>query len=87
MNYAPTNPSQGGGFAPRQMFDVTSMNIKCAECGVDVTELPFQPTEKEDGSYGKIFCRDCNRKRRERFSGPRGGGGGGNRFGGQRRQY
>ena len=48
---------------PRQMFDVTSLNLTCTECGTAITELPFQPTLKEDGTYGKLYCRDCNKKR------------------------
>jgi len=71
----------------RQMFDVTSMNITCAECNTPITELPFQPTEKEDGTFGKLYCYECNKKRR-RDRGPRrdfggggfGGGGGRNRY-------
>jgi hypothetical protein len=58
---------QGGGrsFGPRQNFDVTSLALVCANetCGVSITELPFQPTQKEDGTYGKIYCRECNRER------------------------
>jgi len=54
-----------GGFAPRQMFDVSAMNLKCAECGVAITELPFKPV-----SDRPVYCRDCNRNRRKSF-GPR----------------
>ncbi len=69
------------GPAPmRQLFDVTSLNLTCTECGAAIEKLPFQPTEKEDGTYGRIYCRDCNRKRREKFGGPRS-------FGGPRRDY
>jgi len=55
----------GGGFsrAPRQMYDVTSMNLTCAQCGTAITELPFQPS-----SDRPVYCRDCNRQRREKFS-------------------
>src|SRR5688500_8532108 len=28
------------GFAPRQSFDVSAMGLKCADCGVAITELP-----------------------------------------------
>ena len=56
----------------RQIHDVTSLGITCASCGNAVTELPFAPTKRDDGTYGRIFCRDCNRNRQ-----PRGGGGGG----------
>ncbi|HBV58247.1 MAG TPA: hypothetical protein DEB73_03250 [Candidatus Magasanikbacteria bacterium] len=47
---------------PRQMFDVTSMGLKCAECGVAITELPFQPSADRP-----VYCRDCNSKRRKSF--------------------
>lgn len=50
----------------RQMFDVTSMNLKCANCGAAITELPFQPSPDRP-----VYCRDCNRKRRQSFRGPR----------------
>jgi len=46
----------------RQMFDVSDMNLKCAECGVDITQLPFKPSADRP-----VYCRDCNRKRRNNF--------------------
>jgi DNA-directed RNA polymerase subunit RPC12/RpoP len=52
-----------------QMYDVSDFGLKCAECGADIKELPFKPSLKEDGTYGKIYCRDCNRKRRNNFRG------------------
>jgi|GEM_PF-1115160 CxxC-x17-CxxC domain-containing protein len=73
---APAAPQQGGyqggyqrggagGFnrPMRQMYDVTSMNLTCAQCGTAITELPFQPS-----SDRPVYCRDCNRQRREKFS-------------------
>jgi len=54
----------------RQMFDITDLNITCAECGKAIIELPFQPTKKEDGTFGNLYCFDCNKKRRAN-SGPR----------------
>ncbi len=56
--------SAGGdrGFAPRQSFDVSSMGLKCADCGAAITELPFEP--KADRP---VYCRDCNRNRRQSF--------------------
>ncbi|MEW6610078.1 MAG: CxxC-x17-CxxC domain-containing protein [Patescibacteria group bacterium] len=56
---------QRGGFSRpmRQMYDVSSMNLTCAQCGVAITELPFQPS-----SDRPVYCRDCNRQRREKFS-------------------
>ena len=55
----------GSGFQPRQLVDVSALGLKCAECGVDVKELPFEP--KADRP---VYCRDCNRARRQNF-GPR----------------
>lgn len=55
---------------PRQMIDVTEMNITCAECNTPINELPFQPSVKEDGTYGRLFCYECNRQR-NRSRGPR----------------
>lgn len=60
------NRTGGGGFgAPRQMVDVSAMGLTCADCGVAITELPFNPTAGKP-----VWCRDCNRKRRANF-GPR----------------
>lgn len=69
----------------RQMFDVTDLGLKCAECSVDIKELPFQPTKKDDDTYGRIYCQECNRKRRKSFGGSQGGFGGGG--GGRRDRY
>lgn len=60
-------PFNGGG--QRQIHDVSALSIVCASCGKPVTELPFMPNKKEDGTYGKIFCRDCNRQRQDRGGG------------------
>jgi len=50
-------PSQNDANAPdREMF---KGNWKCAECGADITELPFEP--KGDGP---LYCRDCHSKRK-----------------------
>lgn len=62
----------------RQMFDISAMGITCAECGAAITELPFEPTKKEDGTYGRLYCYECNKKRM-RDRGPRRGFGGGGR--------
>jgi len=65
----------------RQMYDVSSMNLKCAQCSKEIKELPFQP----DGSR-PVYCQECNRARR----GSSGSGGGYNRGGrgyGGRRRY
>lgn len=43
----------------REMFQG---NWKCSGCGVDITELPFQPDpERED----QLLCKDCHRKKRD----------------------
>jgi hypothetical protein len=49
----------------RQMFDISDLKIVCAECNSNIAELPFRPTEKEDGTYGKLYCYQCNKKRME----------------------
>jgi CxxC-x17-CxxC domain-containing protein len=68
-------------FGERSMVDVRHLNLKCADCGQEIDELPFEPT-----SDRPVFCGDCNRKRRPpRSSGGGGGGGGrGGRSGGGR---
>lgn len=47
----------GGDRAPRQMHQG---NWKCAECGTEITELPFEPSGDRP-----VHCRDCWRKKRE----------------------
>lgn len=47
----------------RQMFDITALGITCAECGTPINQLPFEPTKKEDGTFGQLFCYECNKKR------------------------
>lgn len=56
------------GFERRGMVDVRHLNLKCADCGKEIDELPFEPS-----SDRPVYCGDCNRKRRP----PRTGGGGG----------
>jgi len=48
---------QNDHFAPRQMV---KGNWKCAECGAEITELPFEP----DGNR-PIYCRDCHRNKKQ----------------------
>jgi CxxC-x17-CxxC domain-containing protein len=60
------------GFGERRMIDVRHLNLKCADCGADITELPFEPS-----SGRPVYCSDCNRTRRPPRSGGGGGGGGG----------
>ena len=52
-------------FKPSQKF---TGNWKCADCGKEITELPFQPDENRLDS---LRCRDCYKPkktfRRDRF--------------------
>lgn len=56
---------QQGGYQ-RQSYDVSAMGLKCAGCGANITELPFEPK-----SDRPVYCRDCNRNRRQSFGGDR----------------
>ena len=55
------------GFGERRVVDVRHLDLKCADCGIAIDELPFEP--KTDRP---VYCDECNRKRRP----PRSGGGG-----------
>jgi len=72
----------GGGFAPRQMYDVSAMGLKCADCGAAITELPFEP--KADRP---VYCRDCNRNHKKTASTGGGFGGGSNAGFAQRQMF
>lgn len=49
-----------GDFPPRKMVQG---NWKCAECGTEITELPFEPAADRP-----IYCRECwMKKRSQRF--------------------
>jgi len=63
-------------YGERRMVDVRHLNLKCADCGKEIDELPFEPS-----SDRPVYCEDCNRKRRPPRSG--GGGRGGRRGGGR----
>jgi len=63
-------------YGERRMVDVRHLNLKCADCGKAIDELPFEPS-----SDRPVYCEDCNRKRRPPRSG--GGGRGGRRGGGR----
>ncbi len=55
-----SKPDEGQrDFEPRQMF---KGNWKCADCGADITELPFEPSADRP-----IYCRECHQKRRSQF--------------------
>lgn len=58
----------------RQMYDVTALNLTCSECNTPIKELPFEPTKRQDGTYGRLFCYDCNKKRKPAFRGGHSGG-------------
>jgi CxxC-x17-CxxC domain-containing protein len=60
------------GFGERRMVDVRHLDLKCADCGKAIDELPFEPM-----SDRPVYCSDCNRKRRPPRSGGGMGGGGG----------
>lgn len=53
--------------APRQMVQGS---WKCAECGAEITELPFEPAADKP-----VHCRECWSKKRDtrqrNFDGPR----------------
>lgn len=50
-----------GNFEPRPMV---KGDWKCSECGVAITELPFEPAPDRP-----IYCRECwSKKRPPRFS-------------------
>lgn len=62
------NDNSQGGFQPRKMFQG---NWKCAQCGKDITELPFEP---DPSRLDQLLCRDCHREKKGSFrrpSGPR----------------
>jgi CxxC-x17-CxxC domain-containing protein len=46
----------------RQKFNVADMNLKCADCGTPITELPFKPSPDRP-----VYCFECNKKRRASF--------------------
>ncbi len=46
----------GGNRAPRTMYDV---DVQCAQCGTQISQLPFQPSGDRP-----VYCMDCNRARR-----------------------
>lgn len=60
MVFEKSNDGPREGFPPRKMFQG---NWKCADCGKEITELPFEPSPDRP-----IYCRDCWSKRRtQRF--------------------
>jgi hypothetical protein len=44
------------------MHDVSGLNIKCKDCGVAISELPFQP---DPARLDTLRCKDCMRAFRE----------------------
>ena len=64
----------------RKMYDVSSMNLKCAQCSKEIKELPFQP----DGSR-PVYCQECNRGRRGSSGSPGGYNRGSRGYGGRGR--
>jgi CxxC-x17-CxxC domain-containing protein len=53
-------------FQQRKMVDVRSLGLKCADCGVEISELPFQPSGDRP-----VYCRDCAPKRKTSSGGGR----------------
>jgi hypothetical protein len=49
------------------LIDVSNLGIKCAKCDAVIDKLPFTPTKKEDGTFGSIYCYECNKERRKNF--------------------
>jgi len=58
--------TQNGSFQDR-MKDVSGMGITCTECSTKIDKLPFEPTQRQDGTYGRLYCYDCNKKRKPAF--------------------
>ena len=54
-----------GDLPPRQMFQG---KWKCADCGAEITELPFEPSGDRP-----LHCKECWSKKREQRGGGRGG--------------
>lgn len=59
MAFQKFNEGSDRGFAPRQMYQG---DWTCSECGVKITELPFQPSADRP-----IYCKECHAKRRAQF--------------------
>ena len=51
------DPKENNGLPPREMVQG---NWKCADCGTEITELPFEPMEGRP-----VHCKDCWSKKRE----------------------
>jgi len=60
MDFKKSEGQSREDFPPRKMFQG---DWKCADCGKEITELPFEPSPDRP-----IYCRDCWSKRRtQRF--------------------
>lgn len=57
-------------------------NWTCAQCGKEITELPFEPRDNSN-----VLCNDCHREKRQSFGGGRRGFGGGRGGNFQRKMY
>ena len=42
-----------------KMVDVSNRELRCADCGTEIRELPFEPDADRP-----VSCMDCARKRR-----------------------
>ncbi len=56
MAFEKFNKDSGKDFPPRE---TVKGNWKCSDCGVEITELPFQPSPDRP-----IYCKECWGKRR-----------------------
>jgi len=56
MVFKKNNDDSSGDFPPRQMI---KGSWKCADCGEEITELPFEPSPDRP-----IYCKECWIKRR-----------------------
>ncbi len=60
MIFKKFNDGPRGDLPPRKMF---KGDWKCADCGTEINELPFEPSPDRP-----IYCRECWGKRRtQRF--------------------
>ena len=40
-------------------FVLHKVDCKCSECGIQINELPFEPSPNRP-----VYCRECNNKRK-----------------------
>ena len=42
-------------------FELHKVDVKCSECGTQISELPFVPDPERP-----VYCRECNNKRKQK---------------------